>query len=253
MTSSWTAYNELAWTDKLLADSGDYEDEVMIYVDLINNAAAEPPRTLLHLGCGAGGHDGIFKRHFSVTGADISRGMLNIARTDHPDIEYLEDDMRTLRLGRQFDAVIIPDSIDYITSLNDLRKTIQTAALHLNPGGAFLVTAKTRETFKCNNFAYTGEKNGVHVTLLENNYVNPDHPDIYEAYLVYLIRHQGELTVHTDHHMLGLFSLTEWEQIFREAELDMSRTPLDGLYDSYILNDGEYPLIIFSGTKLNFG
>lgn len=249
MVSTWIAYNDLAWTEDWLADPAEYEDEVMVYVDLIKRTAAEPPSTLLHLGSGAGGHDRIFKRHFAVTGVDLSLGMLNKARVAHPDIEYLEGDMRTLRLNRQFDAVAIPDSIDYMASLDDLRQAIQTAVAHLKSGGVLLVVAKTEETFQSNNFAYTGEKDGVHVTLLENNYINPFRPNTYEATLVYLIRRQGELTIHTDHQVLGIFPQATWEQIFNDAGLTMLKTNLNGRYDKYLLGDGEYPLTIFVGQK----
>jgi len=192
MASTWIAYNELAWTEDWLADPAEYEDEVKVYVDLIQRAASAPPRTLLHLGSGAGGHDTIFKRHFAVTGVDLSPGMLNKARKLHPDIEYIESDMRTLRLDRQFDAVAIPDSIDYMASAEDLEQAIQTAVMHLKTGGVLLVTAKTKEIFQNNNFAYSGEKDGIHITLFENNFINPFHPNTYEATLVYLIRQQGE-------------------------------------------------------------
>lgn len=249
MASTWIAYNDLAWTEDWLADPAEYEDEVMVYVDLIKRTAAEPPKTLLHLGSGAGGHDRIFKRHFTVTGVDLSLGMLNKARVAHPDIEYLEGDMRTLCLNRQFDAVAIPDSIDYMASQNDLRQAIQTAVAHLKTNGVLLVVAKTQETFQNNNFAYTGEKDSVHVTLLENNYINPFRPNTYEATLVYLIRQQGELTIHTDHQVLGLFSQAMWEQVFNDAKLAMQTINLNGIYDKYLLCDGEYPLTVFVGQK----
>jgi ubiquinone/menaquinone biosynthesis C-methylase UbiE len=249
MASTWLAYNELAWTEDFLADPAEYEDEVKVYVDLIKRAAAEPPRTLLHLGSGAGGHDRVFKRHFSVTGVDLSLGMLNKARAAHPDIEYLEGDMRTLRLNRQFDAVAIPDSIDYMVSLDDLRQAIQTSVEHLKTGGVLLVVAKTEETFQNNNFAYTGEKDGVHVTLLENNYINLFRPNSYEAILVYLIRQQGELTIHTDHQILGLFPKATWDQVFKNAGLAIRTKTLDGIYDKYLLGEGEYPLTILVGQE----
>ena len=249
LASTWIAYNDLAWTEDWLADPAEYEDEVMVYVDLIKRTASEPPSTLLHLGSGAGGHDRIFKRHFTVTGVDLSLGMLNKARVAHPDIEYLEGDMRTLRLNRQFDAVVIPDSIDYMASQDDLRLAIQTAVAHLKISGVLLVVAKTEETFQNNNFAYSGEKDGVHVTLLENNYINPFHPNTYEATLVYLIRQQGELTINTDHHVLGLFSQATWEKVFNDAELTLQKANLNGLYDKHLLGDGEYPLKVFVGQK----
>jgi ubiquinone/menaquinone biosynthesis C-methylase UbiE len=249
MGSTWIAYNELAWTEDWLANPAEYEDEVKVYVDLIRRAAPEPPRTLLHLGSGAGGHDTIFKRHFAVTGVDLSPGMLNKARKVHPDIEYIEGDMRTLRLNRQFDAVAIPDSIDYMVSAEDLEHAIHTAAMHLKPGGVLLVTAKTKEIFRNNNFVYSGERENIHITLFENNYLNPFHPTTYEATLVYLIRQQGELTIRTEQQVLGLFSQALWDEVFRNAGITMRQTNLDGIYDPYLLNDGEYPLVVFVGLK----
>ncbi len=249
MASSWIAYNELAWTEDLLADPSDYEGEVAAYVDLIRRSSLHTTGTLLHLGCGAGGHDAIFKRHFAVTGVDISRGMLDKARLRHPDVEYIEGDMRTVRLGREFDAVAIPDSIDYMGSLPELRMAIGTAVAHLKPGGVLLVVGKTRETFSDNNFSYTGEQEDLHVTLLENNYINPYRPDTYEATLVYLIRRSGDLTIHTECHVLGLFSQEAWENVFTDAGLTVQETDLDGTYDKYLLGGGEYPVKIFIGRK----
>lgn len=249
MASSWIAYNELAWTDDLLADPADYEGEVAGYIDLIKENSSHDPSTLLHLGCGAGGHDTFFKQHFAVTGVDISRGMLDMARLRHPDVEYIEGDMRTGRLGGEFDAVVVPDSIDYMGSLPELRMALETAAVHLKPGGIVLVVGKTREIFRDNNFAYSGEREDLHVTLLENNHIHRYRPDTYEATLIYLIRRGDDLTIQTERHVLGLFSQEVWEKAFAEAGLSLQQADLDGTYDKYLLGGGEYPLKIFIGRK----
>lgn len=249
MASSWIAYNELAWTEDLLADPADSEAEVAGYVELIKAHASRPPRSLLHLGCGAGAHDATFKQHFDVTGVDISRGMLDKARLRHPNVEYIEGDMRVVRLGREFDAVAIPDSIDYMSSLAELRMAIETAVVHLKPGGILLVIGKTRERFSDCSFSYSGERNDLHVTVLENNYVNPYRADTYEATLVYLVRRRGELSIHTECHVLGLFSQEAWRTVFAEAGLSLQDTALDGTYDRYLLGGGEYPLRVFVGKK----
>ena len=249
MASTWISYNDLAWTEEWLASPSDYKKEAKACIDLINSAATEQPQTMLHLGSGAGGHDIYFKRHFTVTGVDLSQGMLNKARKLHPDIEYLEGDMRTLRLNRQFDVVAIPDSIDYMASLDDLRQVFQTSLVHLKRGGVFLVVAKTEETFQNNNFVYTGEKEDIHVTLFENNYINPAHPNTYEATFIYLIRQQGELAIHTENQVLGLFPRETWQKLFRDNNLTMQETNLHGVYDRYLLGDGEYPLTVFVGLK----
>jgi len=249
MTSSWIAYNELAWTEDLLVDPADCEAEAAEYVELIRRGSSPAPETLLHLGCGAGGLDAVFKRHFAVTGVDLSRGMLERARPRHPEVEYIEGDMRTLRLGREFDAVAIPDSIDYMASLPELRLAIETAVAHLRPGGVLLVVGKTAEIFRENNFAYAGERDDLQVTVLENNYVNPYRPGTYEATLVYLIRRRGELTVQTECHRLGLFAREVWEKVFAQAGLTLQESDLHGAYDKYLLAGGEYPLKIFLGRK----
>lgn len=251
MSSNWIAYNDLAWTEDWFVQPGDYDDEVKEYVDLINKSSSQPPKTLLHLGCGAGGHDAVLKKHFQITGMDLSTGMLEKACKVNPEVEYHEGDMRTIRFDRLFDAVIIPDSIDYMATEEDLHKAMHTAALHLKPGGVFLVVAKTKENFQNNNFAYSGEKDGVHITLLENNYINPFRSNTYEATFVFLIRKQGELTIHNDHHLLGLFPHEVWKSSFIKHSLTFNEKPLLGIYDDNLLNDGEYPMFIFYGTKEN--
>jgi SAM-dependent methyltransferase len=247
--SEWKAYNELAWTEKWLADPKDYKDEVARYVSLLRKYSSAPPKTLLHLGSGAGGHDRFFRDYFQVTGVDLSPGMQDLARAANPNVEYIPGDMRTIRLNKQFDAVVIPDSIDYMTTESDLRLAIETAVLHLKPGGVLLVVGKMEETFENNSFAYCGEKNGIHITLLENNHVYPDQPHSYEAVFIYLIRQKGLPAIHIDRHLMGLFPGETWDKVFREAGIIVDQKPLDGVYDNYLLAEGRYPMTIFIGQK----
>lgn len=157
--------------------------------------------------------------------------------------------MRTVRLGGKFDAVAIPDSIDYMASLPELRMAIETAVAHLKPDGILLVAGKTREIFRENNFVYTGEQEDLHVTLMENNYINRYRPDTYEATLVYLIRRKGKLTIHTECHILGLFPQKIWEKVFTEAGLSVTDIDVDGIYEKYLAGEGAYPMKVFIGRK----
>jgi len=57
--------------------------------------------------------------------------------------------MRTVRLGRTFDAVFIHDAICYMTDERQLRAAIATAAAHTRPGGVCLLAPDaTREIFE---------------------------------------------------------------------------------------------------------
>jgi SAM-dependent methyltransferase len=248
-TNKWLAYGDLAWTESIITSPTEYADETQFYVNLIKENAQTEIKTLLHLGCGAGGHDYIFKKHFKVIGVDISEKMLEIARKTNPEVTYVHGDMRSVDLNERFDVVAIPDSIDYMATLPELRKSIVAACKHMMPGGVLLIVVKTREEFRENNFCYTGVKDDVEITIFENNYIPKQDPSTYEATLVFLIRQEGKLSVHTDNHRLGLFSQAQWLILLRDAGLKVKQTRLDGVYDPFILGQGEYPMKVFIGVK----
>lgn len=244
----WKAYNELAWVDTILASPESYEDEAMLYIKAINKYISNPAATMLHLGCGAGGHDYHFKKYFFLTGVDLSEGMLNIAKTRNSQVTYIKDDMRTVQLNKKFDIVIIPDSIAYMTTYEDLLKTIRNAHSHMKQKGIIMVVAHMKEDFKNNNFVYTGEKDNINITVFENNHVISK--NTYESTIFYLIRANGKTSIHHEIHTLGLFEHDQWIGIFKNNGLNVVEMDLNDLYDKYLLDDGEYKLKIIIGTEI---
>lgn len=246
---NWKAYNELAWTDDILALPENYEEETLFYVEAVKKRISGPALSMLHLGCGAGGHDFHFKEHFKVTGVDISEGMLALAKERNPEVTYETGDMREIDLRRKFDVVVIPDSIMYMSTIADLKKTIKNAVRHLKTGGVLLVTAHIKEDFRNNNFVYSGEKDNIQITVFENNHIVSD--CTYEAVIVYLIRKEGKLAIQHEVHTLGFFSHKKWMNIFKEFQLKIDELNLDHLYDQSLLEGGEYRLKVFIGVKRN--
>ncbi|MCF7929482.1 MAG: hypothetical protein K9L29_10400 [Spirochaetales bacterium] len=102
-----------------------------------------------------------------------------------------------------------------------------------------LVVCSTAEQFRNNNFAYTSEKGDVHVTLFENNYINPYSPKTYEITLFYLIRQYGDLTTYSEHTVAGLFPHATWEKVFTESGFTVYSQDLYGAYDQYLFDNGE--------------
>lgn len=247
--SKWRAYSDLAWTELIVGPPEEYIEETELLSKVIKEHSKIETRTLLHLGCGAGGNDYTFKRHFEVTGVDISENMLEIARELNPEVTYLSGDMRTLQLDECFDAVTIPDSIGYMTQEEDLRNAILTAHKHLKPGGVLQVVVNTRGEFKENNFVYTGSNGDIEITVFENNYILDSSRTSYEAIFVYLIRCRGKLEIHTDRHIISLFKLDTWLSVLKEAGLDIKQMKMEHSYDHYILGEGEYPLTMFVCNK----
>ena len=246
----WLAYNDLAWTEPILAPPDKYAEETEPLINAIKEHSAKEVKTLLHLGCGAGGNDYIFKRYYKVTGVDISENMLEIARLLNPEALYLHGDMRTIELGEFFDTVVVPESIDYMRTENDLYSAMITAQKHLKPGGIFLVVANIAEQFSQNNFIYTGSRGDIEITLFENNYIPACPETPYEATLVYLIRRKGKLEIYNDRHILGLFKLETWLDLLKKAGFDtINQSSMDHAYDRFIVGEGKYPRLMFVCRK----
>ena len=141
-----------------------------------------------------------------------------------PGIETVQGDMRDLRLDRRFDAVLIHDAIDYMSTASDVRAALATAAAHLTPGGAvFVAPTYIRENFVDGEVASeTATSHGL--TYL--SYVHDRDPSDseYELLLVYLIRERTDRTVEVieDRHTCGLFSEPEWLSMLSAAGFEAS-------------------------------
>ena len=143
-------YDDLAAWWPLLDDPADYAEEAGLYGDLLAEACDAPIESLLELGCGGGNGASHLKRRFRrLVLTDLSPGMLAVSRALNPECEHRLGDMRTLRLGRTFDAVFVHDAVCYMTTEDDLRRAMETAWAHCRPGGAVLFAPDyVRENFR---------------------------------------------------------------------------------------------------------
>ena len=139
-------YDDLAHWWPLLSPLDDYADEAAFFGQVLASGSLPPTPSLLELGCGGGNNAFYLKKMFShVTLSDLSPNMLAVSRALNPDCEHVDGDMRTLRLGRVFDAVFIHDAIDYMTTLADLRQAMETAFVHCQASGVALWCPTTSE------------------------------------------------------------------------------------------------------------
>lgn len=225
-------YGDLAWIWPIISPPEEYVSEAEAAHALLRTNAKRPARTLLHLGCGGGHLDRTLKRHYAVTGVDVSEAMLGLARAMNPEAEYVTGDMRTVRLGRAFDAVAAFDSVTYMLTRHDLRAAFATAFEHLVPGGVFVTYAEeTAEQFRQNRTqVVTGARDDVRIVFIENAY-DPDPEDTtFENTFVYLIRRGGELRIETDRHRAGLFPIPTWLEVLQEVGFEVrSAHPHPGL------------------------
>jgi SAM-dependent methyltransferase len=102
--------------------------------------------TVLELACGTGSILAQLKGDYEVTGVDLSPEMLELARQKLPDVELHLGDMRSIRLGRAFDAVLcLYDAVNHLPDLADWERVFDTAVAHLRPGGVFVFDVNSEE------------------------------------------------------------------------------------------------------------
>jgi SAM-dependent methyltransferase len=122
-----------------------YAAECDAVEELFRRHGSGTMHTLLDLGCGTGTHAMLLAgRGYAVTGVDRSPSMLALARKKSargagPPVEFLEGDIRTIRIKQRFDAVVMLFAVlGYQTSDADVAAAMRTVAAHLRPGGVFV-------------------------------------------------------------------------------------------------------------------
>ncbi len=215
-------YDEFAIWWPLFSPPIHYVEEAADLLPRLGPRPASGRPTLLELGCGGGSLASHLAPHFQLTLTDRAEGMLAISRTVNPESEHIPGDMRTLRLGRQFDVVLVHDAIMYATEPADVLATLTTAALHCRPGGRVAVLPDcVRETFTpaTESGGEDGE-DGRAFRYFEWSW-DPDPEDhTYTVDYAFVMREaDGRVSVFHDRHVEGLFARAQWLDWFAQAGL----------------------------------
>src|ERR1043166_8336607 len=98
-------YGDLAEWFHLLTPPAEYLEEAAFASRILRRFASRPIRTVLELGSGGGNNASHMKTEFDLTLVDLSPSMWELSKPLNPEGDHLIGDMRTVRLGRTFDAV----------------------------------------------------------------------------------------------------------------------------------------------------
>jgi len=211
-------YGDLAKWWPLLSAPEEYAEEAEVYRRVLTGSAQVPVSTVLELGSGGGNNASHLKAHFEMTLVDRSPGMLKVSRRLNPECDHRLGDMRTVRLGSEFDAVFVHDAVAYLATLEDLRATVRTAFEHSRPGAAALfVPDHLKETFESGTSHGGHDGDGRGMRYLE--WTRDPGPDgTYVTDFAYLL-HEDDVgtSVLYDRHVCGLFSRDEWLRTLGEA------------------------------------
>ncbi|MCC6832558.1 MAG: class I SAM-dependent methyltransferase [Thermoleophilia bacterium] len=215
-------YGALAGWWPLISPPEEYAEEAA-YVAGLLAAHDRPVRDVLELGSG-GGHNAVhLSAGLAMTLVDRSPGMLAQSRLLNPGCRHEEGDMRTVRLGREFDGVLVHDAVDYMRTRGDLAAAAGTAAAHLRPGGlAVFVPDHTAE-----RYAPSTDHGGIDAAdgrgaryLAWSWDPDPGDTESVTDYVMVLRERDGTVTTVHDRHRTGLFPRAVWLEVLAGAGLE---------------------------------
>ena len=224
---------------RLLDPPADHREEAEQFQSAFDNVVKPRPETLLELGAGAGHNALHLKPRFRCTLTDFSKEMLSLSRELNPECEHIDGDMRTLRLDRTFDAVLVHDAVTYMVTEEDLTAAVRTAFMHTRPGGAAIFAPdRLKDTF-----AEGIEVDEGHDATRTLHYLawvwDPDPAD--DSYVVdyaFLLRENGAVSAFHEQHVEGVFSRATWLRILSSAGYAPEIIPRpigDGTFDEIFL------------------
>ena len=126
--------------DAVMGDRAGEADYLRSLIERYHPAA----RTLLELACGTGAVLEQLQPSYEVAGVDLSRAMLDLARTKVPSARLVQGDITSIELADRFDAVLcVFDSINHLLDFAQWEAVFDRAREHLTPRGLFLFDMNT--------------------------------------------------------------------------------------------------------------
>ena len=216
--------------DLIYSSFKDYEAETALIANLLHRVSPRC-KTVLDVACGTGEHARLLAAEgFVVDGLDLDAAFVRIARQKHQAGRFFEADMSDFHLSQRYDAVTcLFSSIGYLRTLDRVVRALTCFREHLSTDGVIVVEPWFAPgVLDVERVAQnTGEADGVRVSRVSRVEVEGRLSRLRFDYAITDAsgtRHASEV------HELGLFTVAELMEAFREAGLRADYDP-KGLTD----------------------
>jgi SAM-dependent methyltransferase len=128
-----------------------YYDEVIGKVSDTNNYLnnrinrfKKNAKSVLELGCGTGNNLQSLNGDLEITGIDISKEMIKIAKKKLPDSSFYLRDISSFNLNKKYDIIFcLYDTINHLLLFSEWKKLFANVHKHLNDKGIFIFDINT--------------------------------------------------------------------------------------------------------------
>ena len=98
------------------------------------------PKSVLDAGCGTGRVAiELARQHLEVLGVDVDASMIAEARRLAPELEWIQADLVSLTLDREFDVVVLAGNVPLFCPDKSRAALLRACASHLGPDGVMIV------------------------------------------------------------------------------------------------------------------
>lgn len=150
-SQQWTRWRQrvdLEAYDRRFEERAEAGENIHGEADLVSRLCVPSAGPLLDAGCGTGRIAvELSRRGFEVVGVDNDPDMLAIARPKSDVISWIESDLATIRLERQFANIVMAGNIPVYVRPESRRQVVTVLVEHLLPGGLLICGSGSDATF----------------------------------------------------------------------------------------------------------
>ncbi|MCH7922801.1 MAG: class I SAM-dependent methyltransferase [Nitrospinae bacterium] len=193
----------------------DYKKQVVHLIELIKNFKKSSNNKILDVACGTGTHaDLLQKAGFKVTGLDISKEMLELAKKKNSNIKFLQEDMKDYKIDKKFGTIIcFFNSILYCKNRKELKDALTNFFSHLEEGGILIFDAVDKSIGKNSRKEHYEYKDDSLNIIFEPQWLYNQDEDTLNIDIDFKINGKKS----HDHHTMGAFSFDELKTIIKES------------------------------------
>ncbi|MFQ5474518.1 MAG: class I SAM-dependent DNA methyltransferase [Candidatus Nanoarchaeia archaeon] len=209
-------YKDLAPYYDLVYEKKEYKKEAEEIHKLIQKHKKTKGKELLEVACGSGRYLEHLKKKYKVTGLDLNKDMLKIARKKCPGVPLVQGNMISFDLKKEFDVVCcLFSSIGYAKTYSGLKKAVKTLTDHLKSGGVVVIEPFLTRKDWVNGKPHANFIDKPDVKIVRMN-VAKSRGNVAILDFNYLIATKKGIEHLTDRHELGLFDTGRIIEILRD-------------------------------------